>query len=92
MRKRTRIVPTLVMTAGFVGVVPACALEGCGDAPAAADAANDAVNDGKYFGGDVAAVFDHVGVDVACCFGVADVGFIPDAPPPDAIDAPDEGG
>ena len=30
MKKRTRIVPSLVVTASFVGVIPACAIGACG--------------------------------------------------------------
>ena len=71
MKKRTRIVPSLVVTASFVGVIPACAL-GAGGGPTTTQdgGGGDATND-QFLG---------VG---ACCFdamGVADVGFIPDAP------------
>jgi len=82
MRKRTRIVPGLVMTAAFatVSVVPACGgttTSGDGGSDAKADVANDV-----FFG--VAAV-------AYCCFdamSVADSGFVVDAP----SDAPDDGG
>jgi hypothetical protein len=85
MRKRTRIVPGLVMTATFaaVSVVPACGgttVSGDGGSDAKADIVNG-VADGAF---GVAAV-------AYCCFdamGVADVGFVPDAP----SDAPDDGG
>ena len=79
MKKRTRIVPSLVVTATFVGVIPACALGACGGTTTTQDGGGDAKTD-QFLG---------VG---ACCFdamGVADVGFVPDAPPVDAIsDAP----
>ncbi|HEX4512500.1 MAG TPA: hypothetical protein VGH87_02830 [Polyangiaceae bacterium] len=73
MKKRTRIVPSLVVTASFVGVIPACALGACGGATTTQDGGGDAKAD-QFLG--VAAV-------AMCCFdamGVADVGFIPDAP------------
>jgi hypothetical protein len=72
MNKRTRIVPSLVVTASFVGVVPVCALEACGGATTAQDGAADAKE--EFLG--VAAV-------AMCCFDamtVADAGFVPDAP------------
>ncbi|HEY2369060.1 MAG TPA: hypothetical protein VGH87_21835, partial [Polyangiaceae bacterium] len=73
-RKRVpNIVPPLVLSAAFVGVVPACALVSCGSSPTDQDV---------LFGGDVAVAFDHrdvrppMGGDVAsCCFGVADAMF-----------------
>lgn len=72
-RTRTRIVPSLVVTASFVGVIPACALGACGGTTTTQDGGGDAKTD-QFLG--VAAV-------AMCCFdamGVADVGFIPDAP------------
>lgn len=68
-----RIVPSLVLGAAFVGVVPACVLTACGGT-------ETTVKDAGYFG--VAAV-------AYCCFdgGVADVGFRPDAG--DAADGSD---
>jgi hypothetical protein len=92
-RKRVpNIVPPLVLTATFVGVVPACALVSCGS------------SDGPdvVYGGDVAAdafgskkkdVNQGPGADVAsCCFGVADAMFddVIDEPPMDAADADDD--
>ena len=85
MKKRTRIVPSLVVTATFVGVIPACAIEACGGTTTTQDGGGDAKVD-QFLG--VAAV-------AMCCFdamGVADVGFIPDSTsdaPKDAVgDAP----
>jgi len=72
MKKRTRIVPSLVVTASFVGVIPACALGACGGTTSSQDGGGDAKTD-QFLG--VAAV-------AMCCFdamGVADVGFVPDA-------------
>jgi hypothetical protein len=81
MKKRTRIVPSLVVTASFVGVIPMCAIEACGGSTTTQDGGGDAKAD-QFFG--VAAV-------AMCCFdamGVADVGFIPDAPSDVISDAP----
>ena len=93
-RKRVpNIVPPLVLSAAFVGVVPACALVSCGSAPEDQDV---------FFGGDVAAMFDRRDVyqpmyDVACCIGetslgVADATFgdVTDEPPSDASDDVDD--
>jgi hypothetical protein len=90
MKKRTRIVPSLVVTASFIGVIPACALGACGGSTTSQDGGGgDAKND-QFFG--VAAV-------AMCCFdamGVADVGFVQDAPNDSTTDAtgdaPTEGG
>jgi hypothetical protein len=84
MRKRTRIVPSLVMTATFVGVLPAC-----GGTTSSDDGGSDGSNDVVYQG--VADVGFGVAAVAYCCFdsGVADAAFIPpDAP----SDAPGEGG
>jgi hypothetical protein len=90
-RKRVpNIVPPLVLSAAFVGVIPACALVSCGSSEGP-----------PYMGGDVAAeAFGWKDVkkptyDVAACcfdgdFSVADATFgdaIDDTPP---MDAPDE--
>ena len=83
MKKRTRIVPSLVVTASFVGVIPACALGACGGATTTQDGGGDAKTD-QFFG--VAAV-------AMCCFdamGVADVSFVPDAPNDVISDAPSD--
>ena len=47
MKKRTRIVPSLVVTASFVGVIPACALGACGGTTTSLDGGGggDAKND-----------------------------------------------
>ena len=81
MKKRTRIVPSLVVTASFVGVIPVCALGACGGSTTTQDGGGDAKNDQI--------------LAVACCFGVADggfgvadIGFIPDAPVDVKSDAP----
>jgi hypothetical protein len=80
MKKRTRIVPSLVVTASFVGVIPMCAMQACGGSTTSQDGGEDAK-------------VDQI-LAVACCFGVADgafgvadvgfgvadVGFVPDAP------------
>ena len=58
MKKRTRIVPSLVVTASFVGVIPMCALEACGGTTSTQDGGGDATND-QFLG--VAAV-------AMCCF------------------------
>jgi len=87
MKKRTRIVPSLVVTASFVGVIPACALGACGGTTSSQDGGGDAKTD-QFLG--VAAV-------AMCCFdamGVADVGFVPDANDAtiDSTDAAEGGG
>jgi len=72
MKKRTRIVPSLVVTASFIGVIPACALGACGGTTGSQDGGGDAKVD-QFLG--VAAV-------AMCCFdamGVADSAFA-DAP------------
>ena len=80
-RKRvTNIVPPLVLSAAFVGVVPACALVSCGSSTTSTDV---------YFGGDVAAdafIPKNDVFSVACCFGVADATFgdVIDEPTTDA--------
>ncbi len=81
MKKRTRIVPSLVVTASFIGVIPACALGACGGETTTQDGGGDAKVD-QFLG--VAAV-------AMCCFdamGVADIGFVPDAPLDAVGDAP----
>lgn len=87
VKKTVRVVPSLIFSASFVGVVPACALTACGGSEQPADGGSDVTNDIQFSVADVG-----FGV-AACCFdanGVADVGFIvPDA---DASDAPGEGG
>ena len=45
MKKRTRIVPSLVVTASFVGVIPACALGACGGTTTADDGGADGSKD-----------------------------------------------
>jgi len=55
MKKRTRIVPSLVVTASFVGVIPACALGACGGTTTADDGGADASKDSKSFADGVAA-------------------------------------
>jgi hypothetical protein len=91
-RRVPNIVPPLVLSATFVGVVPACALVSCGSSP----------DQGVFIGGDVAA--DAFGwkdtiqpmYDVACCIGetslgVADASFdVTDEPPSDAADEADD--
>ena len=74
MKKRTRIVPSLVVTATFVGVIPACALGACGGTTTSQDGGGGDAKVDQLLG--VAAV-------AMCCFdamGVADVSFVPDAP------------
>ena len=89
MKKRTRIVPSLVVTASFIGVIPACALGACGGTTTTQDGGGGDAKQDQFLG--VAAV-------AMCCFdamGVADVGFIPDAPNDVTSDAPadaNEGG
>ncbi len=79
MRRRSAIVPSLVLSASFAGVVPLCAVTSC--------SGNDPILNVRppiYYG--VAAV-------AYCCFegGVADVSFIPDASDaPNESDAPKE--
>jgi hypothetical protein len=83
MKKRTRIVPSLVVTASFIGVIPACALGACGGATTADDGGADAkFNDGVAADAFKNDVILGVAAVAMCCFdamGVADVGFIPDA-------------
>ncbi|HSQ66758.1 MAG TPA: hypothetical protein VLM85_26245 [Polyangiaceae bacterium] len=75
--RRPRVVPSLVLGASFIGVVPACALQGCGGEIAIKDGGSDAAPD-QFMG---------VGAVAYCCFdaGVAVDAFIP----PDAGDAAD---
>lgn len=83
MKRRTRVVPGLVLSASFVAVVPACALVACGGLETGRDGGSDAQND-ILFG--VAAV----GFCTFCdAMGVADIGFIPDADAHEA-DAPSD--
>lgn len=83
------IVPPLVLSATFVGVVPACALVSCGSSPTDRD-------QDVLFGGDVAAMFDHKDVHqpidavTTCCFGVADATFDVIDEPTDAADDADD--
>jgi hypothetical protein len=85
-RKATRVVPGLVLSASFIGVIPACAIEGCGGTEVAQDGGSDAHLDG------VAAEAFGVAAVAYCCFdamGVADIGFVVDAAA--ANDAPSDG-
>lgn len=84
--RRTRVVPGLVLSASFVGVIPACALQACGGTESAQDGGSDAKNDGVAQP-DGVANDAFLGV-AACCFdaSVADAGFIPDASDGDAFD------
>lgn len=74
MKKRTRIVPSLVVTASFVGVIPACALGACGGTTTADDGGADASKDSKSFADGVAAdaftndVILGVAAVAMCCF------------------------
>ena len=80
MKKRTRIVPSLVVTASFIGVIPACALGACGGTTGSQDGGGDAKVD-QFLG--VAAV-------AMCCFEAS----LPDGDASDATseasDAPSE--
>ena len=74
-RKISRVVPSLVLSASFVGVVPACALVACGGTETPSDGGADS-------GQDVLLGVADVGFGVAavayCCFdamSVADVAF-----------------
>ena len=84
--RRTRVVPGLVLSASFVGVIPACALQACGGTETTQDGGSDAKAD-SVFKGEGVAIDAFLGV-AACCFdaGVADAGFIPDASDGDAFD------
>lgn len=80
--KRTRVVPNLVLSATFASVIPACALVACGGTEIG-DGGSDATNE----------VILGVAAVAYCCFdamGVADIGFIPDAPSDSAKDAPSD--
>jgi hypothetical protein len=86
MRRRRvpNIVPPLVLSATFVGVVPVCALVSCGSSP---------TNQDVKIGYDVAEIGFGPDAVAICCFGVADVTFgdvIEE--PTDAADETDEGG
>lgn len=86
-RKTARVVPSLVLTASFVGVVPACALVSCSD--------GQGTGQDVYAGGDVADVAFRGGGDVAACcfdanFGVADAGFVVDADADASDDSPSD--
>ena len=62
MKKRTRIVPSLVVTASFVGVIPACALGACGGTTTSVDGGGgDAKQD--QLNGVADAAFADVAVD-----------------------------
>ncbi len=77
--KRPRVVPGLVLSAGFLGVVPACAMVACGGTEVSTkDGGTDAAPD-QFLG---------VGAVAYCCFdaSVAVVGFDAEA---DAADASD---
>ena len=84
MKKRTRIVPSLVITATFVGVIPACALGACGGTTIAddggADGSKDGSKDAKFFADGVAAdafnndVFLGVAAVAMCCFDASGEG------------------
>jgi len=81
--RRTRVVPGLVLSASFVGVIPACALQACGGTETAQDGGSDAKADGvaaDAFKADGVAIDAFLGV-AACCFdaSVADAGFVVDA-------------
>ena len=83
-RKTARVVPSLVLTASFVGVVPACALVSCSDGQG-----------GGGTGFDVAEAAFRPGADVAACcfdanFGVADAGFVVDADADASDDSPSD--
>lgn len=84
--KAVRVVPSLVLTASFVGVVPACALVSCSDGQGNG---NDV-----WVGGDVAAeAFGFPDGVAYCCFdamGVADVAFKPDGADANTSDAPED--
>jgi hypothetical protein len=80
-KKRTRIVPSLVVTASFVGVIPACALGACGGTTTSldggggvADSAFGDVKDAQFFNDGVAAdafkndVILGVAAVAMCCF------------------------
>ncbi len=80
--QRTRVVPSLVLSATFVGVIPACALGACGGTEVG-DGGSDAKSE----------VILGVAAVAYCCFdamGVADVAFIPDSPLDVASDAPSD--
>jgi hypothetical protein len=86
VKKRTRIVPSLVMTATFAAVIPSCG------------GTTDAQDGGKDGSSDVLKGVADVGFGVAavayCCFdamGVADAAF-GDAPSDTGIDDAPEGG
>ena len=73
MKKRTRIVPSLVVTATFVGVIPACALGACGGATTADDGGADAKADQLFTDGVAADAFKNdvilgVAAVAMCCF------------------------
>jgi hypothetical protein len=85
--RSVRVVPSLVLSASFVGVVPACVLVGCGGSTGQ-DGGTDGSSDVVFSVADVAY---GVAAVAYCCFdaSVADVAFKPDA---DATaDAPDDG-
>lgn len=82
-RRTARVVPRLVFSASFIGVVPACALVGCGGTTTSQDGGSDA----QFAVADVAF---GVAAVAYCCFdaGVADAGFVIDASDA-AVDASD---
>ncbi len=70
-RKRPRVVPRLVFSASFIGVLPACAVQACGGQTSTKDGGSDAAQD--------------VFVGVFCNFcdaSVAVIGFDADADSP----------
>jgi hypothetical protein len=83
VRKRTRIVPSLVVTASFVGVIPACALGACGGTTISSDDAGGDAKGGDAKGDAVTQPDHFLGVAAVamCCFdasGVADAAFVVD--------------
>jgi hypothetical protein len=80
MKKRTRIVPSLVITATFVGVIPACVLGACGGTTTADDGGADGSKDAKFFADGVAAdafkndVILGVAAVAMCCFDASGEG------------------
>jgi len=97
-RRKSAIVPRLVLGASFASVVPACALACGGPDPLLGDEMADVTS----FGGDVAAAFDRsfFGGDVALAFdgvlgdafgdAIADVADAPLEAPPDSPDEASE--
>lgn len=61
--RKTRVVPSLVLTATFVGVIPACALAACGGQTTSQDGGSDANNNDVFSVADIGFIPDATPAD-----------------------------